>query len=69
MGINPDGEIQKVTAEVPTSEMASYATDLRSMTQGRGWYTIEFSKYDQAPSNVSEKIIALVKHELEDDDE
>ncbi|MDD4718180.1 MAG: elongation factor G, partial [Eubacteriales bacterium] len=45
MGITPDGDQQIVSAEVPTSEMASYATDLRSMTQGRGWYTIEFARY------------------------
>ena len=44
MGINPDGEEQVVSAEAPTSEMAKYATDLKSMTQGRGWYTIQFAR-------------------------
>lgn len=69
MGIDPDGDFQKVSAEVPTSEMASYASDLRSMTQGRGWYAIEFAKYEPAPAEVSEKVIAQAKAEAEEDDE
>ncbi|MHB8962937.1 MAG: elongation factor G [Saccharofermentanales bacterium] len=69
MGINPDGEIQVVTAEVPTSEMATYATDLRSMTQGRGWYTISFARYDPAPSIISDKVIADAKHTMEEEEE
>lgn len=69
MGINPDGEIQVVTAEVPTSEMATYATDLRSMTQGRGWYTINFARYDPAPPLISDKVIADAKHTMEEDED
>ena len=51
----PSGKI--VRAEVPLSEMFGYATDLRSQTQGRASYTMEFSKYSEAPSNVAETII------------
>jgi elongation factor G len=69
MGINPDGDIQKVTAEVPTSEMASYATDLRSMTQGRGWYTIDFARYEPAPSIISDKVIALAKADMVEEED
>ena len=51
----PAGKI--IRAEVPLSEMFGYATDLRSATQGRANYTMEFEKYDQAPSNIAEEII------------
>ncbi|NLW12210.1 MAG: elongation factor G [Clostridiaceae bacterium] len=69
MGINPDSEGQVVEAEAPTSELAKYATDLKSMTQGRGWYTIEFARYDQAPQPVADKVIADAKARLEEDAE
>lgn len=49
--------IQKVTAVVPLSEMFGYATDIRSKTQGRGTFSMEFSKYEQVPSNIAEEII------------
>ncbi|MHB1484537.1 MAG: elongation factor G [Saccharofermentanales bacterium] len=68
-GINPDGGIQRVSAEVPTSEMATYATDLRSMTQGRGWYTIDFARYEPAPSIISDKVIADAKAHLVEEEE
>lgn len=51
------GEKQKVTAEVPMSEMMTYATQLRSFTQGRGAYVSEFVRYQQAPEEVMEKVI------------
>ena len=69
MGINPDSEGQVVEAEAPTSELARYATDLKSMTQGRGWYTIEFARYDQAPQPVADKVIAEAKARMEEDGE
>jgi elongation factor G len=52
---SPSGKV--VTAEVPLAEMFGYATDLRSATQGRATYAMEFSKYAAAPSNVAEVII------------
>jgi elongation factor G len=69
MGINADDEGQVVSAEVPTSEMAKYATDLKSMTQGRGWYTIAFARYEQAPQLVADKVIADAKARMEEDEE
>jgi len=52
---SPAGKI--VRAEVPLSEMFGYSTDLRSATQGRATYTMEFSKYAEAPTNIAEAII------------
>ena len=56
MDENSSGKI--VNAEVPLAEMFGYATDLRSATQGRATYTMEFSKYAPAPSNVAQGIIS-----------
>ncbi len=55
MDESPSGKV--VNAEVPLSEMFGYATDLRSQTQGRATYTMEFLKYSEAPSNVADAII------------
>ena len=55
------GNVQVVTAFVPLSEMFGYTTDLRSSTQGRATSTMHFERYDQAPRNVAEEIIAKVK--------
>ena len=51
----PAGKI--VRAEVPLAEMFGYATDLRSMSQGRATYTMEFEKYSEVPNNVAEGVI------------
>jgi len=69
ISIDPDDGIQVVTAEVPTSEMAKYATDLKSMTSGRGWYSIEFARYEQAPQVIADKVIADAKKHLEEDED
>ena len=47
-----------ITGYVPLAEMFGYATDLRSKTQGRGSYSMFFSKYEQAPKSVQEKVIS-----------
>ncbi len=52
------GGAQVIMAHVPLSEMFGYATDMRSMTQGRATYTMEFSHYEKAPKTVEEEIIA-----------
>jgi elongation factor G len=59
MDDSPSGKV--VNAEVPMAEMFGYATDMRSATQGRATYTMEFLKYSEAPSNVAEEIIAKSK--------
>jgi len=56
MDENPSGKV--INAEVPLAEMFGYATDLRSATQGRATYTMEFSKYSEAPNNIAEEIIS-----------
>jgi elongation factor G len=56
-GMSSEGGVAKVTAKVPLAEMFGYATDIRSMTQGRGVFTMEFSHYDEVPRNVAETII------------
>ncbi len=56
MDENPSGKV--VNAEVPLAEMFGYATDLRSATQGRATYTMEFSRYAEAPASVAEGIIS-----------
>jgi len=48
---------KQIKAEVPLSEMFGYSTDLRSATQGRATYSMEFIKYSEAPANVAEAII------------
>ena len=53
--------IAKVATKVPLAEMFGYATDIRSMTQGRGTFTMEFSRYEEVPRNVAETIIAKNK--------
>ena len=50
--------IQVINAEVPLAEMFGYSTDLRSKTQGRANYSMEFLKYEQVPKNISEEIVA-----------
>jgi elongation factor G len=52
---SPAGKI--IRAEVPLSEMFGYATDLRSNTQGRATYTMEFAKYNEVPANIAEGLI------------
>ncbi len=58
--MEPRGGIQVITARVPLSEMFGYSTNLRSMTQGRGNYSMQFAAYDEVPKSVSEEIIAKV---------
>ncbi|MDI3533703.1 MAG: elongation factor [Thermosediminibacterales bacterium] len=56
-GIEPRAGAQVIRAYVPLAEMFGYATDLRSKTQGRGTYTMQFSHYEETPKNITEKII------------
>jgi elongation factor G len=59
-GMEPRGNAQVIRARVPLSEMFGYATDLRSSTQGRAAYTMQFAAYEPVPKSVSEEIIAKV---------
>jgi len=63
MGMNMNSEgMQVVEAEVPMGEMSSYAIDLRSMTQGRGSFSIRFERYEEAPAPVQAKVIEESKY-------
>jgi elongation factor G len=62
-GMEQRGSSQVINAQVPLSEMFGYATDLRSRTQGRATYTMQFDSYQQMPSNVQEEIVTRVRGE------
>lgn len=62
-GMNIRGSARVIAAQVPLSEMFGYATDIRSKTQGRATYTMQFAHYEEVPRNISEQIIAKVKGE------
>lgn len=55
-----------ISAEAPLAEMQRYAADLRSMTQGRGYFSMEFARYDQVPAHIAQTIIEQAKREKEE---
>ena len=59
----------RIEAEVPMAEMLKYATELRSMTKGRGTYVIDFDRYEPAPQNVTDKVVAATAAERKDEDD
>jgi elongation factor G len=61
LGMEPRGGLQVIRAQVPMAEMFKYAIDLRSMTQGRGSFTSEFSHYEEVPAQIAEQVIAESK--------
>jgi elongation factor G len=70
MGMEPQsGGAQLVLAEVPAAEMFKYANDLRSMTQGRGSFSERFERYEEAPSNIAQRIIDEAKKDQQADDD
>jgi elongation factor G len=62
-GSEPRGNATVIKARVPLSEMFGYATDLRSMTQGRASYTMQFGSYEPAPASIQEEIVAKTRGE------
>lgn len=66
MGMEPVGKKQLIKAQVPLGEMAKYTIDLKSMTQGRGKFRMEFSHYEEVPAQNAEKIIEKAKREREE---
>ncbi len=61
MGTEADGHVQVVTAEIPARVMHAYATDLRSLTGGRGQHSEKFSHYEDMPRDIEKKVIAAAK--------
>ena len=68
MGMDPIDGLQRVTAEAPMGEMFKYATDLRSMTQARGFFTMSFERYEEMPADAAKKIIENAQKD-EDEEE
>jgi elongation factor G len=65
LGMDSKGKNQVINAQVPMAEFQTYAPDLNSMTGGRGRFTMEFSRYDEVPAQLSQKIIEEIKKEKE----
>ena len=65
LGTEASGGMTEVRAEVPMSELLSYAPDLRSITGGQGEYTLEFLRYEEMPSHLAQKIVQKAADEEE----
>src|SRR5215468_6583474 len=65
VGMEPEGEVVSVRAQAPMAEMLTYESSLRSMTGGRGGYSMEFSHYEEVPAHLAEKIVTAAKAEKE----
>ena len=68
LGMNPQGRVTIIDAEVPQSELLRYAQDLRSLSQGRGSYSMEYDHYEPVPTNLEQKVIEEAKRLREDDE-
>ncbi len=67
LGVDPEGGMQVIRAHVPLAEMLEYAPTLRSMTSGRGVYSMDFDHYEEVPGQIAEKIVAEAQTEHEAD--
>ena len=65
LGMEPKGTMTEIKAEVPMAELLTYAPDLRSITGGRGEYTMEFLRYEEVPQHLAQKVIAAAGQEEE----
>lgn len=66
LGMEPKGKMQVVSAQVPLAEMSRYSIDLRSITGGRGVFSMELSHYEEVPDHIAQKIIEHHKKEQEE---
>lgn len=69
LGMDMEGDLRIIKAQVPLAEMLTYSSDLRSKTQGRASFTMEFAFYEEVPKQLQEKIIAQHKKEKEEEEE
>jgi elongation factor G len=68
LGMNPgEDSMQEIEAEVPMSEMSDFAVAMRSVSQGRGSFSLKFERYEDAPPQVSQKVISEAKHIVEEE--
>jgi len=65
LGMEPTGAVTEIQAEVPMSEVLSYAPDLRAITGGRGDYTMELARYEEVPGHVSQQVVARAREDEE----
>ena len=65
LGMDPQDEIQIVKAQVPIAEILTYAPDLRSMTEGRAYFTLTFSHYEEVPAHLADKVIEEARQKKE----
>jgi elongation factor G len=66
LGMDSDSEYQIIKALIPLAEMFKYATQLRSLTQGKGTYEMKLSHYEEVPKEIEAKIIAAAEKEKEE---
>jgi len=69
LGLDSKGKLQILKAQVPLAEMFKYANDLRSITGGRGTYSMRFSHYEEVPAKVASTIVAQSKKEVKEEEE
>ena len=69
MGVDALGKSQIVRCQVPLAEVLRYSSDLRSITSGRGQFTMKIDHYEEAPAVVAEKVIAEAKKEVGEEEE
>ena len=67
LGMGAEDGMQVITAEVPQAELFRYAAELRSMTGGQGIFEMEFSRYEQVPANIAQKVVAAAEKKEEED--
>ncbi|MDQ3993323.1 MAG: hypothetical protein M3265_00820, partial [Actinomycetota bacterium] len=60
-GLEPRGNAQAIRARVPLATMFGYATDLRSTTQGRATFTMQFDRYEEAPQSIAGEVVAAAQ--------
>jgi len=66
LGMNPEGDTNVIEAQVPLAEVQRYSIDLKSMTQGRATYTMEFDHYEEVPATITQKLVAQKQAEKEE---
>jgi len=65
LGMNPAGTMTTIEAQAPLSEVQHYSADMRSLTQGRGYFAMEFSHYEEVPAHLSQKVIEQAQKDRE----
>jgi len=68
LGTEQVGSLQVIKAQVPQAELGRYAADLRSISQGRASYEMEFSHYEEVPAHLADRVVAEAQSEKEEED-